>query len=386
MVKLSRWAILSLILSGVGLALGMSYLSQQNSSHAESLSLDKSQSSSSKPSSLSIEQTMPSYDHIFVVVAENKAYEEIIGSVDAPQLNRLAQAYGLATQFYGEVHPSEANYIAMLGGDTFGIHDDDAYYCNLGSADPFCPNAKEPGYVSHTISAPNLMTQLEKRGLSWKGYFEDLPSPGADAVVAPSPQRALYASKHNGFMNFKSVQSDPKRAQKIVGLDQFIKDLSSNQAPNYSHIILNQCHEMHGLAECLNPQALIRDGDKAIAALIQKIMASPLWASSKNNAIIVTWDEDDHTANGPQGCCGFDPKSAANFGGGHIATLVITNHGARKVVDKTPYNHYSLLRTVEAAFGIQEYLGHAKDSDVGIKSMTPLFRVAKSAGQKLEKM
>ena len=64
---------------------------------------------------------------------------------------------------------------------------------------------------------------------------------------------------------------------------------------------------------------------------------------------------------GTQGCCGFDPKGLSNFGGGHIATIVITNHGARGVVDPTPYNHYSLLRTTEDALGISEYLNEAGD-------------------------
>ncbi|MDF5737870.1 MULTISPECIES: hypothetical protein [unclassified Nostoc] len=68
-----------------------------------------------------------------------------------------------------------------------------------------------------------------------------------------------------------------------------------------------------------------------------------MWAESGNNAIIITWDEDSNPSNKAkiQGCCGFDPDSNANFGGGHIATIVITNHGLRGIVDNTPYNHYS---------------------------------------------
>jgi hypothetical protein len=54
---------------------------------------------------------------------------------------------------------------------------------------------------------------------------------------------------------------------------------------------------------------------------------------------------------------------------------VITNHGPRGVVDDTPYNHYSLLRTTEQAFGIDEYLGHAADARRGVSSMAPLFAV-----------
>jgi len=68
------------------------------------------------------------------------------------------------------------------------------------------------------------------------------------------------------------------------------------------------------------------------------------------------------------------PDAPSNFGGGHIPTIVITNHGFRRVADDTPYNHYSLLRTIEDAFGIQEHLGHAADSDKGVAPMVSLFR------------
>jgi hypothetical protein len=64
---------------------------------------------------------IPRYEHIFVIIAENHGYAQIIGNPNVPNLNRLAKAYGSATQFYAEVHPSKANYIAMLSGDTFGI-------------------------------------------------------------------------------------------------------------------------------------------------------------------------------------------------------------------------------------------------------------------------
>ncbi len=321
------------------------------------------------------DRAIPRYEHIFVIIAENKAYDQIIGNPNAPHLNQLAQTYGSATQFYGEVHPSEANYIAMLGGSTFGIHDDDAFYCHANLTDPFCAYAHEPDYADHTIASRSLMDQLKDKGLTWKGYFEDIPAPGSKAVFAPSPDRPLYAVKHNGFLNFRSVQTDPNLAQKIVGLDQLAIDLKSGDAPNYSHIVPNQCHDMHGLAECSDGDALIRQGDTEIANLVQQIMASPLWSTSGNQAIVITWDEDNGSTSGDQGCCGFDPDSAANFGGGHIATIVITNHSQSPVTDATPYNHYSLLRTVEDAFGIEEYLNQASNAKQGVKPMRALFAI-----------
>jgi phosphatidylinositol-3-phosphatase len=121
----------------------------------------------------------------------------------------------------------------------------------------------------------------------------------------------------------------------------------------------------------------IARGDSVVGELVAKIEASPIWAAPGNAAIVITWDEGISSPQdvGPQGCCGFDKASAANFGGGHIPTLVLTNHGPRGLVDETPYNHHSLLRTTEEALGIDEYLGHANDVALGVKPMTPLFEV-----------
>ncbi len=337
---------------------------------------------------------MPRYRHILVIVAENKGYDLIIGpKTDAPNLNRLAQRYGLATRFFAEVHPSEGNYVAMLAGDTYGIHDDDAFYCTPGMRDTWCPKSGNAGYASHTLTAASLMDQLAAGGLTWKGYMESLPEPGSLAVrwptkaqpVAGVPEQ-LYAAKHNGFLNFRSVQQDPARAAKIVDFKALYRDIATGQLPNYAHIVPNQCDDMHGRGaggdvpeDCRssNPAALIARGDRVIGELVQRIVSSPVWSSADNTAIVITFDENDkeERSGADQGCCGTEPGSAANFGGGRIPTIVITNHGPRGVVDATPYNHYSLLRTTEAAFGIDDYLGRAADERDGVVTMAPLFAV-----------
>ena len=105
-------------------------------------------------------------------------------------------------------------------------------------------------------------------------------------------------------------------------------------------------------------------------------MHSRVWSAPTNSAIVITFDENGKAERnaGPQGCCGYDPKSAANFGGGRIPTIVITNHGVRGVTDATPYNHYSLLRTTETAFGIEEHLRHAANTAAGRRRYGSAFR------------
>jgi phosphatidylinositol-3-phosphatase len=298
---------------------------------------------------LSRDAQMPRYRYIFVIVEENKDFERIVGSPDAPFITSLAKRYGVATQFYAEAHPSEPNYVAMVGGSTYGIRDDAAF-------------------TDHTVDAPSLATQLQAAHLTWKEYLESLPAPGSLAVVS-----GFYAAKHSGFLNFASVQHDPQRAQHLVGFDALQRDLRSGAIPNFSMIVPNVCNEMHGASEagtpfdCRydHPGPLIRRGDRVVQRLVAAIMASRAWTGSKNAAIVITFDEDD--SGGTEGCCAADP------GGGHIPTLVVANHGPRGVRDDTPYNHYALLRTVEDTFGIHEYLQHA--ASPGVVPMLPLFSV-----------
>ncbi len=316
-----------------------------------------------------------------------------------PVIHKLAAEYGLASQFYAEVHPSEGNYIAMLGGDTFGVRDDDAFYCKPGMKDEFCEEADRPHYADHDLTAKSLMDQLAEKGLTWKAYMEDIPYAGSLAPRWPTKDypangkpNELYAAKHNGFVSFRTINREPhpELMKHLVGFNRLYADLESGNVPNYAHIVPNQCDEMHGMnngdaptvpPDCKdgkNADALIKRGDAEIGMLVDKITHAGFWHTRANSAVVITFDEnnDEARGSGRQGCCGSDPGSFANFGGGHIVTIVITNHGPRHVVDKTPYNHYSLLRTTEAAFGIVRYLGHAADTDKGVVTMTPLFAVA----------
>ena len=323
----------------------------------------------------SLDRAIPHFDHIFVIMDENKDAGRVYGSPFAPTLTWLAQTFGNATRFYGEVHPSEANYAALVGGSTLGIHDDDAYYCTPGLQDPFCSNASDAGYVAHESPDKHVGDQLTAAGLTWKGYYESIPANGSLAVVD-----SLYASKHSGFLNFSSAVHDPQRAKHLVGFDTFERDLAQDTAPNFALVVPNLCDDMHGAfggpnipASCRfdHPEELIARGDTMIKKLYTAITLSPLWQKKSNSAIVITFDEDD--GSGREGCCGVTPLAGSNFGGGHIATIVITNHHHRHIVDGTPYNHYSLLRTIEDAFGIHSYLGIANESAKGVKAMYPLF-------------
>lgn len=330
---------------------------------------------------------VPHYDHILVIVEENKGYKTVLDSGYAPNISRLGKTYGMATQMYAEVHPSEANYVALLGGDTFGIHDDDAWYCVPNSTKEFCKGADAADFPPHLIDAPNLASQLKAKGLTWRAYLENLPAPGSLAIVSPesaTEPAALYAAKHTGFTNFASVHADQDVTHELVGFDALTPDLQSGNVPAFALIVPNQCNEMHGIdspkapADCAKgDDGLVRRGDAVVGDLVASIQASPIWKTG-NTAIVITWDEDgkaDRIPGSQQACCVVDPH---NPGGGHIPTIVITNHGPHGTIDPTPYDHYSLLRTFEDAFALGAHLRHADDP--AVHSMTPLFAVSTSDG------
>jgi Phosphoesterase family len=301
----------------------------------------------------------PSYDHVFLVVEENHGFSQIIGNPAAPHLNHLAQKFGLATQSFSVADPSAPNYVAMLGGSTFGIADNNAYYL-------------------HTVDKPSLTSQLEGAHLTWKGYLQSMPYPGFKGICYPNRCNGvpdfdtLYNSKHNGIPYFKSVQSNPAEMAKMGPLTALAHDLATNP-PNFGYIVPDECSDMHGAPPyCVDSgdpgdesdNALVGIADKLVGKIVDQITLAPFW-SHGNNAIVITFDEgsDGDTS----GCCGTVP------GNGQVATIVITSHGPRGLKDPTPYNHYSLLQSLQRAFGLG-CLEQTCDT-TNIVPMTPLFKV-----------
>jgi phosphatidylinositol-3-phosphatase len=282
--------------------------------------------------SATVETNLPLYEHIFVIVEENHGYGQVIGNRSAPTFNRLAQSFGLATGYFGVGHPSEPNYVALLGGDTFGIHDDGSY-------------------SSHSIDQPGLVDQLEEAGLEWKGYFQSLQSPGFTGACAPSSANCRYVSRHNGFLNFRGVRDSTDRLLRLVPDTQLAADLQGDRPPSFGLIVPDLCHDMHGMGTCTSPaggtcndDCLVAAADTYAGGLVDEIIAAPFWQYG-NNAVVIVWDEDDFSS-ADHGCCDASP------GGGHVPAIVITSRGPRGLQDGTPANHYSLLQTVQQAFGL----------------------------------
>jgi hypothetical protein len=295
---------------------------------------------------------------VFVIVEENNGYHDVIGNPAAPNLTQLAKTFGVATDYFGvSQFSSEPNYVGLLGGSTFNVTSDDAYWKN-------------------TVHAPSLISQLGKAGVSWKAYLQALPYPGYEGICYPAKCNGapdsdpLFVSKHDGIQNYTTSQN-PADWSRQVPIGTLAADLRSGSVPAFSYVVPDECHDMHGDPPyCLDSgnigdpqnQHLVAVGDAYLGQLVSEITHASFWAKG-NNAIAITFDEGDNTA----GCCD------ANPGAGQVALVVITSHGSRGLKDGSPANHYSLLSTIQRNFGLGclQFTCDTKH----VKPLTPMFAV-----------
>src|SRR2546429_2719027 len=188
--------------------------------------------------------SLKNYQHVFIIMMENTGYKSLIGNPNAPWINSAAATYGLATNYYGVSHPSQPNYIAATSGSTNGVGDDN----------------------DTTINVPNIVDQLEAHGKTWKAYMQSLSLCTTKLDHACGNQ--LYERKHDPFVSYQDVQSNPARMANIVDFSQLASDLASKNVPDYVWISPDQCNDMHGRVgpssdpcRFANVQGLIATGD-----------------------------------------------------------------------------------------------------------------------------
>ncbi|CAN5731236.1 phosphatidylinositol-3-phosphatase [soil metagenome] len=233
---------------------------------------------------------------------ENKEASSVLGNAATPYANQLATQYASATHYYAIRHPSLPNYLALIGGDNFGVTSD-------------CTTC--------FIQQDNLAAQLEAKGRSWKAYMETMPTP----CFVGNIQR--YAQKHNPFIYCDNIRNDPARCHKIVPLSELDRDLQTNTLPDFVWITPNLCNDTH---DCP-----VATGDHWLLTWVPKLLATAAW--QQPGVLFITYDE----GSSDQGCC----QLAV---GGQIMTLVISPLVQPGFVSHVPSDHYSLLRTIEVAW------------------------------------
>ena len=233
---------------------------------------------------------IPVFDHVLIVVMENRAYTEIIGMPSAPYINLLAATGVNFTQSFAVTHPSEPNYLAMFSGSTQGV-----------SGDP-CP-LSFPG-------AENIASQLIAAGHTFVGYSEGLPAVGSLTCTSGN-----YARKHSPWINFDTVPAASNQPFTAFPTDYSL-------LPTLSYVIPDLCNDMHNCD--------VATGDAWLQANLSGYVT---WAKTHNSLLILTWDEDDSSA----GNNIVTIFSGANLVSGFYAELT---------------GHYRVLATLEAMYGL----------------------------------
>ncbi|MCY0903668.1 alkaline phosphatase family protein [Arthrobacter sp. H14-L1] len=258
--------------------------------------------------------TPPGIDHIVIIVEENKPAASILGNAAAPYINKLAAENALATNYQAVSHPSLPNYLALTSGTTAGITDD----CSPGGR---C-----------TARVPTIADVIGQSGRTWKMYAESMPAPCTVENSYP------YAVKHNPFMYYPSVtDSHDSCAAHVVPLTQLSQDLkAASSLPNYVFISPNLCHDMH---DCQ-----VSAGDTWLAHQVPDILTSPAFTTQKS-LLVITWDEGQGKDN-------------------TVSTIFAGPTARHSYKSPLPYNHYSLLHTVESLWGLASLTDNDKNAPV----------------------
>jgi len=242
----------------------------------------------------------PTFSHVYLIVMENKGYGSIVGNSNAPYINSLIADYGLATNYSGVAHPSEPNYLALFSGSTQGIADD----------------------ANHDFAGQNLADQLEARGKTWKVFAQNVPLDCFTGATANNGEdgTGTYARKHEPAISFTDISTSPSRCGNITDFTHF-----DPAAADFEFIAPNLCNDMHDCS--------VATGDAFLRDFVPTILNSPAW--QQGGVLFIIWDEGE----GP-------------FSSNHVPTLVISKAVPQGYQSDAAYDHYSLLRTIEDAWGL----------------------------------
>jgi len=261
----------------------------------------------------SAQPQVPAFDHVVVVVLENKERGKVLGNPNAPAFNAFARKGAVLRAYRAVTHPSLPNYLALVSGSTHGISSD-------------CTRC--------TVGGRSLADTLEARKLTWKAYAEGLPRVGWTG-----PSRGRYAKKHVPFLYFRRVLTSPARLRRIVPLAQLTRDRASGRLPNFALVVPNLCHGMH---DCT-----VATGDAWLKRFLPPLLKLP------GTAVFVVFDESD-TA---------DPG---------VPALALGSLVRARSYSTSPMSHYALLRTIEQGFGLPLLGRSARATPItGIWSLPP---------------
>jgi hypothetical protein len=350
---------------------------------------------SSAPASGGSSSTLPSVKHVFVIMLSNQPYASVFGpSSQAPYLSRTLEHEGeLLVRYYAVAHQQLADAIALISGQ--GPTPQTAQNCptyeNLEPATAGADGQTVGHGCVYPASTQTLAGQLAAKRLPWRAYVEGMGEgagaqagggPDGDcghpALGAADPSAAAttlagqaYATWRNPFVYFSALVDAPACAADDVGMSELAADLSNaSRTPSFAYIVPDRCHDGDPTPCTPGAPAGLPAADPFLKKVVPEILDSK--AYKENGLLAITVDQAPSTGEfaDSSSCCGeprfpnLPPSTSAlrPEGGGQVGALLLSPF-IKRGVSQEPYDHFSLLRTIEDLFGLK-HLGYAGLSKV----------------------
>jgi phospholipase C len=238
-----------------------------------------------------------SIKHIIVVVLEN---EDATRAEVQPYMNELALRGAHLRNYHALTHPSQPNYIAMVAGTPY-----------VTTNDPVVLDVKHLGDL------------LEEKGLTWKVYAEHYPGNCFLGETAGLVSTGQYVQRHVPFLRFKNVRSDPARCARVVEASALDADIAAGTLPSFALYVPDNANNGHDTG--------VANADRWLRSRFEPLLGNP--GFTDGTLLVVTFDEGT--------------PSVSNI----VYTVLVGPGVARGSVSNQFYDHYSLLRTIEAILG-----------------------------------
>src|SRR2546422_11494182 len=281
------------------------------------------------------------FDHIVIIMLENHGLNQIYGSGSAPYLTGLANAWSLSEHYTAVDHPSEPNYLAMgsgLAGDCRNPAPNTGGCLSGGGNSTSDKNPTAPN-GSYSSSAANMVARLEASGFTWEAYLEGSSVGGANS---------FGAAYHAWFLFMNDIVRSPNRCSHIhpfttTSPTNLVAELNSGSSANLIWINPDNNHNMHYNS--------VSSGDTYMSTLIPQILSSTEFTTTKA-LLLVTFDE-----------------GSSSYPSDYVYTVFAGPAAKTAYKSITNYTHYSILKTLETAWGIQSL----QSTDANAAAMTELL-------------
>jgi phosphatidylinositol-3-phosphatase len=343
---------------------------------------------------------LPPVKHVFVIMLSDQPYASVFGPASsAPYLSQTLERQGeLLVRYHAVAHEGLANEVALLSGQ--GPTLETAANCpNYSAIAPASAGADEQvlgaGCV-YPASTQTLLGQLPAKHLTWRAYIQGIDEAGAqqaacahpalgqpDPTAPQSASTGAYATFRNPLVYFDSVLQSPACASDDVGLAALKGDLAdARRTPSFSYIVPDRCADASPTPCTPGAPAGLAPADAFLKRVVPEILSSKAYRES--GLLVITVDEAPSSGEfaDSSSCCGqplypnapATTLSGAPRGGGGVGALLLSPYVKGGTTSQEPFNHFSLLRTIEDLYGLK-HLGFAALS--AVKSFEPSMFTAR---------